>query len=52
MATFPTTEPEIEVIELPGETMTVECRDARSFFVLLEDGASCEFASTITQSVP
>jgi hypothetical protein len=44
MVTFPMTEPEIEVIELPGETMTVECRDARSFFVLLEDGASCEFA--------
>ena len=44
MATFPMTEPEIEVIEVPREMMTVECRDARSFFVLLEDGASCDFA--------
>jgi len=44
MTQFPPTEPEITVRDRPGETMTVECRDARSFFVLLEEGACCEFA--------
>lgn len=44
MATFPTTEPEVTVRDLPGEEMTVECCDARSFFVLLEEGEKCNFA--------
>lgn len=44
MVTFPMTEPEVKIRDLPGEEMTVKCRDARSFFVLLEEGEKCEFA--------
>jgi len=44
MANFPLIEPEIEVRWLPEEKLEVECLDARSLFVLLQDGATCQFA--------
>lgn len=44
MKSFPLTEPEIKVRDLPDEKMEIECLDARSLFVLLQDEATCEFA--------
>ncbi len=44
MAVFPSTEPKVNVRDLPGEKMSVDCLDARSLFVLLQDGATCDFA--------
>ncbi len=44
MRSFPLTEPEIKVRDLTEEKLEVECLDARSLFVLLQDGATCEFA--------
>lgn len=44
MTVFPPFEPEVKVRHLPGKEMSVDCLDARSLFVLLQDGATCEFA--------
>lgn len=44
MFKFPKIEPEIRIVDLPGEEFEVACRDAGGMFVLLELGAENEFA--------
>lgn len=44
MFRFPPIEPEIKITDLPGEEFEVACRDAQSYFVLLELGAENEFS--------
>lgn len=44
MFKFPRIRPDITIIDLPGEDLEVLCRDAHSFFVLLEVGDDLEWA--------
>jgi len=44
MFKFPKFEPDINIVDLPGEDFEVVCRDMGSGFVLLELGAENEFA--------
>jgi hypothetical protein len=41
---FPSVEPDIEIVDLPGESFEVVCRGLKTFFVMLELGAEDEFS--------
>jgi len=44
MFKFPSVEPEITIVDLPGEEFEVVCTNLKTFFVLLELGAEEEFS--------